>query len=89
MLELHKTAKFVRDYRRMQKRGYNMQSLKNASDTLRIPAQLPERNRDHALTGNWAGCRECHIEPDWLLVYYQTSTGLYLVRTGTHSDLFG
>lgn len=50
---------------------------------------LPPKNRDHSLTGNYTGCRECHIQPDWLLIYRQTDTELYLVSTGTHADLFG
>ena len=53
--------------------------------------QLPEKNKDHALTGNWVGHRECHIQPDWLLVYRMENDLLVLTlaRTGTHSDLFG
>lgn len=47
------------------------------------------QNKDHSLTGSYIPHRECHIQPDWLLVYYQTETELYLYRTGTHSDLFG
>ena len=52
--------------------------------------RLPEKNKDHALTGNFEGCRECHITPDWLLIYevYDKELILYLTRTGTHSDLF-
>lgn len=51
--------------------------------------QLPEKNKDHALTGNWKGYRECHVEPDWLLVYriYEKTLVLSLARIGTHSDL--
>ena len=48
-----------------------------------------KQNKDHSLTGSYIPHRECHIQPDWLLVYYQTETELYLYRTGTHSDLFG
>lgn len=88
MLELHKTAKFVRDYRRMQKRGRDMQLLKSIVHTLRIPASLPSQNKNHLLVGNLNGLSECHIQNDWLLVYYCTEDGLFLIRTGTHSDLF-
>ena len=56
---------------------------------LSLPDALPQKNRDHSLTGNYTGCRECHIQPDWLLIYRQTDTELYLVATGTHADLFG
>lgn len=52
-------------------------------------APLPPRNREHGLTGDLAGCRECHILPDWLLIYRVEGDELYLVRTGTHSDLLG
>ena len=65
-----------------------MELLHAAIDTLRIPAALPEKNKDHQLTGNYSGYRECHIESDWLLVYKQTAGELQLYRTGTHSDLF-
>jgi mRNA interferase YafQ len=50
---------------------------------------LEERFRDHALVGNFDGCRECHIRPDWLLIYQANQTDLVLIRTGTHNDLFG
>jgi len=71
------------------KRGYNMELLQAAVDTLRIPAPLPEKNKDHALSGNWSGFQECHILPDWLLIYRIAGDELYLARTGTHADLFG
>ena len=71
------------------KRGYKMSLLQQAIDTLRIPAQLPLKNKDHNLSGNYSGYRECHIEPDWLLIYKQTDDELRLDRTGTHTDLFG
>lgn len=63
--------------------------LQQAIDTLRIPAPLPPKNKDHKLSGNYSGYRECHIEPDWLLIYKQTDDELKLDRTGTHADLFG
>jgi mRNA interferase YafQ len=89
MLKLNSTTKFKKDLKLCMKRNYNISLLQNVVDTLRIPAPLQERNRDHSLTGNHSGERECHIEPDWLLIYQATSTDLYLIRTGTHSDLFG
>ena len=58
-------------------------------DTLRIPATLPPQNRAHSLTGNWSGYQECHISPDWLLIYRVAGDELRLARTGTHADLFG
>ena len=67
-----------------------MQLLQQAIDILRIPDALPPKNRDHNLTGNYSGYRECHIEPDWLLVYKYNNDKiiLYLVETGSHLDLF-
>lgn len=89
MLALNASTKFRKDLKTCQKRHYDMALLQVAIDILRIPDALPERNRDHTLVGDYTGCRECHLQPDWLLVYRQTDTELYLVRTGTHSDLFG
>lgn len=88
MLALHSTKRFEKDYRLMIKRGYDIARLKEVVLTLRIPEKLPSKNRDHELSGNLAGFRECHIQNDWLLMYKQTETDLYLSRTGTHSDLF-
>ena len=89
MLNLNTSTKFKKDLKTCQKRHYNFSLLQTAIDTPRIPAPLPQQNKDHNLTGEYTGCRECHIQPDWLLIYRQTETDLYLVRTGTHSDLFG
>jgi mRNA interferase YafQ len=89
MLKLNSSTKFKRDLKLCTKRHYNMELLEDAINTLRIPAPLPPQNKDHGLSGNHANERECHIEPDWLLVYRINDNELYLVRTGTHSDLFG
>lgn len=67
--EIHRTALFKRDFKRIQKRGLNTDLLKKVIQILANGEQLPEKYRDHALTGNWVGYRECHILPDWLLVY--------------------
>ncbi len=88
MLELHRTKRFEKDYVLMKKRGYNMKRLQEIVIQLQIPETLPRKNKDHNLSGNLDGFRECHIQPDWLLMYKQTETDLYLMRTGTHSDLF-
>lgn len=64
-----------------------MQLLQDVVDTLRIPAPLPPKNKDHQLSGNHAGERECHIASDWILIYYANDHELYLIRTGTHADL--
>lgn len=66
-----------------------MELIQSVIDILAIPEALPEKNRDHNLTGNYANKRECHILSDWLLVYRIEGSELVLYRTGTHSDLFG
>ena len=83
-------AAFKRDYKRIKKRGYNIRLLEQVIALLAEGQELPASYRDHALTGDYSGCRECHIAPDWLLVYevLQDELLLYLTRTGTHSDLF-
>lgn len=88
MLDLNSSTKFKKDYKLCMKRGYNLGLLQAAVNTLRIPAALPEKNRDHGLSGNFNGYRECHILPDWLLIYKIDNNELYLARTGTHADLF-
>ena len=88
MLKLNSSNKFKKDYKLCLKRGYNMALMQNLIDTLRIPAPLPPKNKEHNLIGEYKGCKECHILPDWLLIYQINDDELYLVRTGTHSDLF-
>ena len=89
MLDVRYSSEFKKDIKVCAKRGYKIPLLQNVIDTLRIPAALPEKNKDHQLIGNFSGYRECHIEPDWLLIYKQTANELQLYRTGTHADLFG
>lgn len=89
MLDVRYSTQFKKDFRTCVKRGYRMSLLQKAIDTLRIPAQLPAANKDHKLSGNYSGYRECHITSDWLLIYKQSDTELKLDRTGTHTDLFG
>lgn len=89
MLNVRYSTRFKKDFKSCVKRGYKMALLQQTIDTLRIPAPLPAKNRDHNLSGNYSRYRECHIEPDWLLIYKQTETELLLDRTGTHADLFG
>lgn len=84
------TTKFQKDLKRIQRRGYNISLLTDIIKKLANGEELPEKNCDHNLSGDYIGCRECHITPDWLLVY-EIDNGeliLYLTRTGTHSDLF-
>ena len=89
MLQVSFTSQFKKDYKLCKKRGYNMELIQSVIDILAIPEALPEKNRDHNLTGNYANKRECHILTDWLLVYRIEGSELVLYRTGTHSDLFG
>ena len=89
MLNVRYSTRFKKDFKTCVKRGYQMPLLQQAIDTLRIPAPLPPKNKDHNLIGNYSGYRECNIEPDWLLIYKQTEDELRLDRTGTHADLFG
>lgn len=87
-IEFH--TKFKKDYKRIIKRGYDAQKLKTVIALLEEEKLLPPQYKDYALSGNYAGCRECHIEPDWLLIYQISGDNLILclMRTGTHSDLF-
>ena len=88
MLDVRYSTRFKKDFRMCIKRHYKMQLLQQVIDILRIPNALPPKNYDHNLSGNYAGYRECHIEPDWLLIYRIESNELLLHRTGTHADLF-
>ncbi len=90
MLEVVLSTRFKKDLKTASKRGYNLELLNDVVDKLASRQQLPEKNRDHELSGDYAGFRECHVAPDWLLVYrvVEEDLILYLMRTGTHSDLF-
>ncbi len=84
---------FKKEFALMQKRGKDLKKLSALINLLRQDTPLPEKNRDHALVGNWAGLRDCHIEPDWLLIYKKGKDAegvetLYLEATGSHADLF-
>lgn len=86
--QIDRTAIFRRDLKKAQKRGLDLALLDEVVTAIQYGETLPPKNRDHALTGNWVGHRECHIQPDWLLVYriIEDTLILSLVRTGTHSD---
>lgn len=90
MYELAVTGQFKRDLKGIIRRGYDIKLLDRAIAALAEGKELPAKNKDHALSGNWAGHRECHIAPDWLLIYKKDGNLLILTltRTGTHSDLF-
>lgn len=90
MLTLEATSKFRKEYKLAKKRGLDMNLLETVIDTLLEEKPLDEKYRDHALSGNYSGFRECHIQPDWLFIYKIDGERLVLVaaRTGSHSDLF-
>ena len=85
------TNQFKKDFKLAMKRGLNIDLLETVIATLALGEPLPDKNKDHALTGNWIGHRKCHILPDWLLIYRIEEEVLILIlaRSGTHSDLFG
>ena len=90
MLTLKTTSKFRKDYKRMKSQGKNMALLEEVIDTLLQEKTLDAKYRDHPLSGNYIGFRECHVLSDWLLIYAINRDQLLLTasRTGTHSDLF-
>jgi mRNA interferase YafQ len=88
-LRLRTTKQFERDLKTATKRGKNLDKLWIVVECLISGEPLAVRHRSHRLSGNWSPCWECHIEPDWLLIWYQTEDELVLAASGTHSDLFG
>ncbi len=88
--EVKFTSQFKKDYKLAQKRGRDISALEKIIEMLADGPNLPEEYNDHQLIGNYRGCRECHIAPDWLLIYklFENVLVLELSRTGTHSDLF-
>lgn len=90
MLTIKYQTAFKKDYKRIKKRGYDIRKLEKVIELLAAGQKLTAEYKDHSLAGDYEGCRECHITPDWLLVYEikEAELLLYLMRTGTHSDLF-
>ena len=88
MRNLVEGSQFRRDVKLCERRGKQMSKLREVILLLAEGEPLPARFRDHPLSGNWKEFRECHLEPDWLLIYKSDADDLYLVRTGTQSDLF-
>ena len=82
------STRFKRDIKRLQKQRKNLQELKTIIENLVMEQPLDSKYKDHKLVGNWKGHRECHIEPDWLLIYRINGDKLELVRTGSHAELF-
>jgi len=87
-LKIYYTTQFKKDYKRIQKQRKNIAKLKVVIDKLFAGQPLEPKYKDHQLSGNWKEHRDCHIEPEWLLIYRITSDDLYLERTGSHSELF-
>ena len=90
MYEIKPSNRFKRDLRLAKKRAYDLRPIEAVTEDLPLAKILDEKYRDHVLSGNYQGLRECHITPDWLLIYKieDNELILYLSRTGTHSDLF-
>ncbi|WP_337174989.1 type II toxin-antitoxin system YafQ family toxin [Paludisphaera sp.] len=88
-LRLVPGTQFRRDVERQKARGKDLAKLADVVETIRARRPLDARHRDHALSGEWKGRRDCHVEPDWLLIYGVHGSELRLYRTGTHSDIFG
>jgi mRNA interferase YafQ len=89
MRDIIETSRFKKDVKRQKKRGSDLEKLADVAELLALSGALPSHYRPHPLTGDWKGVWDCHIEPDWLLLYDVTDTEVILFRTGTHSDLFG
>ena len=88
MLQPSYTKQFEKDWKRLQKRGKSKEKLKKVLGLLINEEQLPQSCKDHRLIGNFKGRRECHIEPDWLLIYKITEAIIIFEITGSHADLF-
>jgi mRNA interferase YafQ len=88
MRTIRRTSQFKRDVKRMQRQGREVDKLKRVLEALVKGQPLAAKYRDHVLVGQYKGTRECHIEPDWLLIYDLAETEIILIRTGSHSDLF-
>jgi mRNA interferase YafQ len=89
MKKISRTNRFKKDVKKMKKRGKSFDIFKQVIQQLAQGEPLDEKFRDHKLIGNYVGTGECQIEPDWLLIYEDYDGELILIRTGTHSDLFG
>jgi mRNA interferase YafQ len=90
MYQFHLSTKFKRDFKKSKSQNKDMSKFKEIISLLEFGYPLPPQNKDHALIGNWKGYRECHITPDWLLIYriHESEKIIELSRIGSHSDLF-
>ena len=88
MKAIFQTSQFKKDFKMIKKRVKDLSKLKEVVSAIANSEVLEECQRYHALSGNWSGSRDCHIEPDWILIYRVAGDYLFLERTGSHSDLF-
>ena len=88
MRDITETSRFRKDLKRQKKRGRDLAKLADVMEILANSGFLPGNYKPHPLAGEWKGVWDCHLEPDWLLLYEVTDTKVLLYRTGTHSDLF-
>ncbi|MBC7249146.1 MAG: type II toxin-antitoxin system YafQ family toxin [Anaerolineae bacterium] len=88
MKAIRRTSQFKQDVKRVQRRGKDMAKLKMVLESLVKGKRLSPKYGDHVLVGQYKGTRECHLEPDWLLIYELAEDEIILIRTGSHSDLF-
>lgn len=88
MKAIFQTSQFKKDLKRVGKQGKDLGKLKDLVSVIAKSEVLDERHRDHSLNGKWSGSRDCHIQPDWILIYRVEGDCLFLERTGSHSDLF-
>ncbi|MDF3130488.1 type II toxin-antitoxin system YafQ family toxin [Kiritimatiellaeota bacterium B1221] len=88
MKSIFQTSQFKKDIKRLKKRGKDLNKLGAVLRILTNDCALEEKYRDHGLTGKWTGSRDCHIEPDWILIYRIDEESVFLERSGSHSDLF-
>ena len=85
---LHYTTQFKKDYKKIKKQNKDLSKLRVVIEKLVDQQTLESKYKDHQLTGNWKGHRDCHIEPNWILIYQLTDNALILERTDSHSELF-
>jgi mRNA interferase YafQ len=88
MRNIFQTSQFKKDFKKLRSRGKDIEKLKSVIKVVSSGEPLELRHQDHPLSGRWTGSRDCHIEPDWVLIYRIDGDCLYLERTGSHSDLF-
>ena len=87
-MKIHYTTQFKKDYKKAKKQGKDLNKFKTVIEKLSKKEKIDPTFRDHPLSGNWKNHRDCHIEPDWLLIYRISADKLFLERIGSHSELF-